>query len=127
MHFLPEVDYIFTVVDGQISERGTYTELIAKEGEFAKFMKEFGSEEAAPSSTGEKATDGEEGAIKDVNKNSASGAGIMQTEERNVGAVDSSAYRAYFRAANGVLTTPFVLLFLVLFQGSVVMSSFWFV
>ena len=113
-------------MDGQITERGTYTELIAKEGEFAKFVKEFGSAEAATSSTG-KATDGEERAVKDVNKNSASGAGIMQTEERNVGAVDSSAYRAYFRAANGVLTTPFLLLFLVLFQCSVVMSSFWLV
>ena len=39
LHFLPQVDYIFTVVDGKIAERGTYSELLTREGAFAKFVR----------------------------------------------------------------------------------------
>ncbi|OJA15999.1 hypothetical protein AZE42_13449, partial [Rhizopogon vesiculosus] len=31
LHFLPDVDYIYTIVDGRIAERGTYPELMAND------------------------------------------------------------------------------------------------
>src|SRR5580704_3172975 len=45
LHFLPNVDYIYVVSDGQITERGTYAELMANDGDFSKFITEFGSRE----------------------------------------------------------------------------------
>ncbi|XP_065338923.1 multidrug resistance-associated protein 1 isoform X7 [Cloeon dipterum] len=36
--YLPEVDQIIVLKDGEISERGTYNELIAKKGAFADFL-----------------------------------------------------------------------------------------
>ncbi|RZF36743.1 hypothetical protein LSTR_LSTR005056 [Laodelphax striatellus] len=36
--FLPEVDFIIVVNNGQISEQGTYKELLAKKGAFADFI-----------------------------------------------------------------------------------------
>ena len=45
LHFLPDVDYIYTLVDSRIAERGTYPELIANGGAFSKFVEEFGSKD----------------------------------------------------------------------------------
>ena len=48
--FLPQVDEVVVVAEGQVTERGTYTSLLASEGSFAKFMvqhiKELDEEEA---------------------------------------------------------------------------------
>ena len=43
LHFLPQVDYIYTIANGQTMECGTYPELMANDGVFSKFVKEFGS------------------------------------------------------------------------------------
>ncbi len=37
--FLPQVDQIITVKDGEISEMGTYNELLQRNGAFAEFIK----------------------------------------------------------------------------------------
>ncbi|XP_035826216.1 multidrug resistance-associated protein 1 [Aplysia californica] len=39
IHFLPQVDTIVVMSDGQISEMGTYEELLAHDGPFAQFLK----------------------------------------------------------------------------------------
>ena len=44
--FLPETDHIIVLVDGQISEEGSYQELLKKNGDFAKFLIEYMSEDA---------------------------------------------------------------------------------
>ena len=36
--FLPQCDVIVVMTDGQISEMGSYTELIYKDGPFAQFL-----------------------------------------------------------------------------------------
>uniref|UniRef100_T1K6E5 ABC transporter domain-containing protein n=1 Tax=Tetranychus urticae TaxID=32264 RepID=T1K6E5_TETUR len=43
--FLPQVDEIIVLKDGQITEQGTYHELLAKNGEFAQFLLQFVSEQ----------------------------------------------------------------------------------
>jgi len=42
IHFLSQVDYIYTVNDGVITESGTYDELISRGGDFARLDLEFG-------------------------------------------------------------------------------------
>jgi ABC-type multidrug transport system ATPase subunit len=46
LHFVPRTDYIYTLVNGRVSEEGTYEDLIKKEGPFFQLMKEFGGEGA---------------------------------------------------------------------------------
>ncbi|TRY61972.1 hypothetical protein TCAL_10708 [Tigriopus californicus] len=43
--FLPQVDNILVMKDGRISERGTYEELLSKQGDFASFLIQYLSEE----------------------------------------------------------------------------------
>jgi ABC-type multidrug transport system ATPase subunit len=42
LHFLSQVDYIYTMVDGRIAEQGSYDQLVENEGAFARLIKEFG-------------------------------------------------------------------------------------
>jgi len=44
LQLLPRVDYIITIADGKVNERGTYAELIASGGPFSKFVTEFVTE-----------------------------------------------------------------------------------
>ena len=42
LHFLSQVDYIFTMNNGMIGEHGTYQQLVANGSNFARLDKEFG-------------------------------------------------------------------------------------
>ena len=43
--YLSEMDQIFVMKDGRISEQGTYNELLAEQGEFADFLVQYLTEE----------------------------------------------------------------------------------
>jgi len=43
--FLPKVDLIVVLVDGQISEIGTFKELLGHDGAFAEFLKNYLNED----------------------------------------------------------------------------------
>ncbi|KAG1781565.1 ABC transporter [Suillus placidus] len=125
LHFLPEVDYIYTLVDGRIAERGTYTGLMANDGAFSKFVSEFGSKEDSTKKE-EKAAEGAEIEDKKIQRGSA-GKAMMQEEERNTGAIKREVYREYLAAAHGPVLLPLLLLSVILMQCSSVMSSYWLV
>lgn len=38
LSFLPQVDLILVMVDGEITEMGSYTELLGRQGAFAEFL-----------------------------------------------------------------------------------------
>ncbi|KAG1821831.1 ABC transporter [Suillus subaureus] len=124
LHFLPEVDYIYTLVDGRIAERGTYAELMANDGTFSKFVSEFGSKEDSTKKE-EKAAESEKIEDKKIQKGSA-GKAMMQEEERNTGAIKWEVYREYLTAAHGSVLLPLLLLSVILMQCSSVMSSYWY-
>ena len=42
LHFLSQVDYIFTMNSGMITEHGTYQQLVANGSDFARLDEEFG-------------------------------------------------------------------------------------
>ncbi|KAJ7758854.1 ABC transporter [Mycena maculata] len=126
LHFLPYVDYIITVADGRIAERGTYAELIQKGGEFSKFVTEFGSNDQSKDNS-EEVAEVNAAPEADARKKATAGVGMMQTEERNIGAISLNVYKSYLSAGNGKIIVPLILLSLVLLQGSNTMSSYWLV
>ncbi|KAJ8692856.1 hypothetical protein PTI98_010127 [Pleurotus ostreatus] len=127
LHFLPQVDYIFTVVDGRIAERGTYADLMENNGTFSKFVHEFGSqeEEKKEVEAEEDAIDAEKDGNKKARKPDVIGASQMQAEERNTGAISGQIYKDYAKAGNGAVVLPLLAFALVFLQGSNVMSSYW--
>ena len=46
LHFLSHCDYIYTLRDGCLTEQGTFQELIAANGEFARLDKEYGGNDS---------------------------------------------------------------------------------
>ena len=48
LHFLSYCDYIYTLRDGYLTEQGTFQELIAANGEFARLDKEYGGNDSQP-------------------------------------------------------------------------------
>ena len=139
LHFLPQVDYIYTFADGQIMERGTYPELMANRGVFSKFVKQFGSkqqeeekedaEEIVSEVEVEKEGrgDGDPKVVAAPREQYEKGKTIMQEEERNIGAVTWKVYKTYLAAGNGHILVPALLLSILLLQVSQVMSSYWLV
>ncbi|KAF8332583.1 P-loop containing nucleoside triphosphate hydrolase protein [Cantharellus anzutake] len=128
LHFLPRCDYIITMLDGRIAERGTYEELMAKNGTFAKFVAEFGGKEGeSKEDRGEITVDegDETAALAKKRKEINAGPSLMQPEERAVGAVGRRVYAGYLRAAHGVIFVPLLFLVLLFVQGSQVMSTYW--
>ncbi|KAG1882251.1 ABC transporter [Suillus subluteus] len=125
LHFLPEVDYIYTLVDGHIAERGTYAELMANDGAFSKIVLEFGSKEDSTKKE-EKAAEGAEIEDKKIQKGTA-GKAMMQEEERNTGAIKWEVYREYLTAARGPVLLPLLLLSVIFMQCCSAMSSYWLV
>lgn len=137
LHFLPQVDYVYTVVNGRLAEEGTYAELIARDGAFSRFVREFGSQEVKKED--EEEAERRETAALEVDKDpeaerkaekrrkAQSGKAMMQTEERNTGSVSGSVYSAYIKAGDGSVLLPLLIISLVLIQGATVLSSYWLV
>ena len=123
------MDYIYTVVDGRIAERGTYAELLAREGAFARFAREFGAkeeqEEKEEEAIEEEGVTDEKQAVK--KKKAGSNSPMMQQEERNTGAVSGTIYKEYLKAGKGNILIPLLILSLAFLQGAQVMSSYWYV
>jgi len=128
LHFLPFVDVIYTIENGEIKERGGYAELMANNGVFAKFVTEFGTSSESSSEETKTVEEGSEEKKEEDNeeaKKPQTNKGIMQTEERNTGAIAFEVYKTYLKAARGAILLPMLILALALMQGTMVMSSYW--
>ncbi|KAL1740116.1 P-loop containing nucleoside triphosphate hydrolase protein [Schizophyllum fasciatum] len=136
LHFLPQVDFIYTVANGHIVERGTYAELMGNNGDFSRFVNEFGTqaeekekEEEEGIEEGAEAGAGkvDDGAVAVKKAKKVAGPGIMQEEERRTGAVSARIYGEYAKAAHGYIVIPLLIASLAILQGATVMSSYWLV
>ena len=132
LHFLPQVDYVYTIADGRIGEHGTYAELMASGGQFAQFVNEFGSKESEAEREEEAVEGEEEEETEEKDEEKAAkrkkreqGAALMQVEERNTGAVNKEVYMEYIRAGKGYIILPLLALSVALLQVSQVLSSYW--
>jgi len=73
------VDYILTIVDGRVAESGTYSKLMANDGEFSKFVTEFGSNDEVTKQDGEGVETNVIDEVKtNARQNATSNGGIMQ-------------------------------------------------
>ncbi|KAG1747129.1 ABC protein [Suillus paluster] len=140
IHFLPQVDYIYTMNNGVITESGTYEELISHGGDFARLDLEFGghASEGKDDVQAEKVTPQTGVTIEDVKLKSerarekATGSGklegrLMSKEKRIDGlcVLESfTVYWTYLVAGRGLITGPVVLLFVIGMQASQILNSY---
>ena len=114
------------MVDGHISERGSFREMMANCGEFSRTFDDFVTKDQK-GSEGAKAVDLGEDVDENVEKRRAEGRGVVlnEAEERNIGAVNLQAYKRYFQSRIGVVLLPAMFVTIVLMQASDVLSSYW--
>ncbi|OWZ63367.1 hypothetical protein AYX15_04629 [Cryptococcus neoformans] len=132
LHLLPYVDNIIMMEDGKIGEVGTYQELKERNGAFAKLIKEFGNEELAEEKmeTEEEAVESSGPTVTHDRANMMSKGSahtLMQTEERNVGALKKGTFFDYLKAGKGVFMLPLLFFCIVVAQSFYVITSFWLV
>ncbi|KAG1770993.1 ABC protein [Suillus occidentalis] len=137
IHFLSQVDYIYTLNNGVITESGTYEELVTRGGDFARLDLEFGGH----ASEGNDEDQAEEVnlhtgiTIEDVKSKSerarerAAGSGKLEgrlivKEKRSTGSVSWGVYWAYLVAGRGSITGPLLVIFMVAMQGSLILNSY---
>ncbi|CAA7270432.1 unnamed protein product [Cyclocybe aegerita] len=142
LHVLDKTDYIYVMENGRIIEQGTYNDLVNDSVVFSRLMEEYGSAESEVDPEGpdqpdigsksERGGKAKGAAFDDVTEEGTTkkpGAGLMQIEERNTGAVSWTTYAKYLRYAGGVIWAPFILTLLVLTQiaqvGNNLFLGFW--
>ncbi|KAI1280795.1 ATP-binding cassette sub-family C member 3 [Halotydeus destructor] len=116
---LPNVDNIVVLKNGNISETGSYKELMDKDGDFAEFVKQFSTRAAdavedVTSSNLERqisAKDERAGSIEQPPKASHK---LIEVETAETGQVKSSVYIHYIRA----VTWPWVIIIFLSLVGS---------
>ena len=149
LHLLSYCDYIYILCDGCVVEQGTYQQLIAAKGEFARLDKEFGGSGRQYETETEKpqaAVDIVKSKLALASRQAATGTGKLEgklivKEHRTTGSISAkgnvfrtryirwrsptfSVYKAYFSAGRGYLTAPLLVIALVLMQGSQITSSY---
>ncbi|GLB40166.1 putative ABC protein [Lyophyllum shimeji] len=132
LHLLPYCDYIYTLDDGRIAEHGTYEQLLARGGEFARLDREFGGDESQ-TLEGETSPASEDTTnevmitsmkAKNSNTSNRSAGKLIVKERRTTGSVSWNVYWTFLVAGRGYVTVPLLLLAILLMQGSQIMSSY---
>ncbi|PBL03741.1 ABC protein [Armillaria gallica] len=129
VHFLSHCDYIYTLDDGSIVEQGTYQNLLADDGNFARLVTEFGGTSSSPETSDASDDDG----LEEIKSKSAQASGkgtgklegrLIVKERRTTGSVPWTVYRSYLTAGGGYIVVSFVTLAVMLMQGSQILSSY---
>ncbi|KAJ9105843.1 hypothetical protein QFC19_003413 [Naganishia cerealis] len=132
LHFLPQVDYIITMHQGRVAERGTYVELRSAKGPFASLLNAFASE-----CRSEEGAEKEKGALEpaigrppSIPRERLTGNvqnALDSKETMATGTVGLYVYKGYLKAGRGWITLPLLLAAIVISQGLTIMNSYWLV
>lgn len=130
LHFLPKVDYIIVMKNGEIAEEGTFAQLLDNRNEFSSLMEEYGGVDHAESETSDddivtdvKKSDGKKEVVD--NGPGVPSKALMTTEERNTGAVQAHIYKYWIDNAGGWLTVAVIAFFLCLMPTSNIGTNQW--
>ncbi|SCZ87513.1 BZ3500_MvSof-1268-A1-R1_Chr2-2g04979 [Microbotryum saponariae] len=134
LHVLPHADQILVMEQGSIAEKGTYTELLAADGAFARLVRDFGSTEGNSLDQDDATLDEKSDADSDRSNNAngkgagaaakpTTGKAMMQIEERMSGGISKSTYREFLRASNGAITAPLLVISLFLMSAMTVLTN----
>ncbi|KAF7289946.1 ABC protein [Mycena indigotica] len=129
LHFLPQCDHIYTLDNGRIAEAGTYQQLVARGGAFAKLDQEFGGEPTAEQGD-EKQKTTVTATVEEAKEKARGGAGtgklegrLMVKEQRTTGGVSWGIYGYYLKSGSW-LTVAVIVILAGLMQGAQVMNSY---
>lgn len=132
LHFLPQADYIITMHEGRVAERGTYAELRAGNGPFAALIRDFANEDQNEVNAEE-----EEEAIETVvgrpapiprERLTANAQNALASKETMAtGTVGAYVYKGYLKAGRGWITIPLLLLATIVSQTFTIFTSYWLV
>ncbi|ORX82952.1 P-loop containing nucleoside triphosphate hydrolase protein [Basidiobolus meristosporus CBS 931.73] len=143
LHYIRHCDYVLYLNDGRITEQGTYQELMNNNNSFAKLLQEYGGidEEEEEEEGGERDADQSSNStiidespkppvVTEVPTKGAAVAavrapGLMTTEERSTGAVNSKVYMLYFAAGGGLVALSGIIVLLILTQVVRVGNDLW--
>uniref|UniRef100_A0A8C8K0I0 ABC-type glutathione-S-conjugate transporter n=1 Tax=Oncorhynchus tshawytscha TaxID=74940 RepID=A0A8C8K0I0_ONCTS len=134
MSFLPQADLILVLVDGEITESGSYQELLSRHGAFADFIHTFASNDRKESVTETAAQRGrtsftnlqgmepmseidEEQVPEDLGK-------LIEVDKARTGRVRLEMYMEYFKTIGMAFIIPIVFLY-AFQQGASLAYNYW--
>ncbi|KAJ3291659.1 hypothetical protein HDU79_002170 [Rhizoclosmatium sp. JEL0117] len=134
LHFLSRADRIVVMRDGEIVEQGAYQDLVAKGGEFATLISNYGAmdehdedEVVETQEQKEKNLIDEQKAldIMDSDMKASGGKDIMQAEERDTGAVNVQVWWNYTKACGGLLFLINMIVVVGVMQAASIINNLW--
>lgn len=93
LHFLPRVEYVVLLKDGEIAEQGTYQELMAQEGELARLVKAHvvtEEQQQSPPAAAESKSSPSAPAAPTVDPNAAASASVTKKEKDTAAATTTT-------------------------------------
>ncbi|KAJ3413134.1 hypothetical protein HDV05_008472 [Chytridiales sp. JEL 0842] len=135
LHFLPRVDYVIVMKDGEVAEQGTYQDLMDANGEFSTLIKNYGAQNEDDMEVS-KASDGTAEEEKDkldklgktlAARGNVPGKDIMQVEDRATGTVSGRVWWSYMMASGGVMFLILLVSSLAFVQVTRIGNDLWLV
>ncbi|XP_034546003.1 multidrug resistance-associated protein 5 [Notolabrus celidotus] len=133
LQYLSECDNIILMKDGQISECGTHSQLMAKERDYATLFTSMQQENQVKENLKnkqktvavEKADSAVDVAKVGLKVEIPKGKQMMKAEEKGSGAVAWSVYGAYIKAAGGPIIFVINIFLFLATTGSIAFSNWW--
>ncbi|CAG8843653.1 16120_t:CDS:1, partial [Racocetra persica] len=115
LHYIPRVDYIICMEDGEIAEQGTYEDLMKDGKIFSKLIAEYSKAESDSEIKEDK-----EQTLDDEkeNKKEQTIIKLISTEEQYRGAVNNEIYLAYIKNEGGLILILVIILLLAMMTGT---------
>uniref|UniRef100_A0AAQ5ZRG4 ABC-type glutathione-S-conjugate transporter n=1 Tax=Amphiprion ocellaris TaxID=80972 RepID=A0AAQ5ZRG4_AMPOC len=122
MSFLPQADLILVLVDGEITESGSYQELLSRHGAFADFIHTFASTEGDTTNTNlqnmEPVSETDQEQVpEDLGK-------LTEVDKARTGRVRLEMYKKYFKTIGLAIIIPIVFLY-AFQQGASLAYNYW--
>ncbi|RXM37152.1 Multidrug resistance-associated protein 1 [Acipenser ruthenus] len=142
LSYLPQVDLILVLVDGEITEMGSYQELLNRQGAFAEFIRAYTSTECKESSahkgescvhklvkecgdTGSTSLQNVEPSSETDQPQAAKDAGkLTEADRAKTGRVKMAIYMEYFKTIGLALILPIIFLY-VFQQAASISYNYW--